>query len=256
VASDRRPIIGGNWKMNTTVRTALDLAEDLVRRLGDVARVDVVLCPPFPNLETVYKVIEGSTLQLGAQDVFWEQSGAYTGEVSAQMLTAVGCQWVIVGHSERRRLIGESSEMVNRKLHAALHGDLNIILAVGETGEERHAGRTEAVCEEQLFGSLANVARERMAQIVIAYEPVWAIGTGETATPDQAREAHAHVRYVLERIYGQDVAQATRIQYGGSVTAANAQELMSQPGVDGALVGGASLKPDEFAAVVKAAEAA
>ena len=249
----RRPIVGGNWKMNTDLPEAVDLAESLVRRIGETADAEVVLCPPFPNLEAVNTAIEASTLQLGAQDIFWEDVGAYTGEVSGVMLRAVGCGWVIVGHSERRRILGESDHEVNRKLHAALRNDLQAILAIGESREERHGGHTEAVCEGQLRASLAGVHPHDMRRVVIAYEPVWAIGTGETATPDQAREAHAFVRSVLAEMYGEAIAQATRIQYGGSVTAQNAAELMSQPGIDGALVGGASLKPDDFAAIVRAA---
>lgn len=249
----RRPIVGGNWKMNTTLPEAVDLAEHLVRRVGEVVDVDVVLFPPFPNLDAVHTAIEGSVLQLGAQDVSWEEKGAYTGEVSAAMLLAVGCSWVIVGHSERRHILCESSEIVNRKLRASLQQGLEVILAVGETREERQAGATERVIEEQLRGSLAGVTRDEMGQVVVAYEPVWAIGTGETATPDQAREAHAFTRSVLADLYGQEVADTIRIQYGGSVTGSNAAELMSQPGIDGALVGGASLKPHEFAAIVQAA---
>ena len=249
----RRPIVGGNWKMNTTLFAAIALAEDLVRQLGDVLDVEVVLFPPFPNLHPVHQVVEASTLELGAQDVFWESSGAFTGEVSAPMLSAVGCEWVIVGHSERRRLLGESSEMVNRKLRTALHNDLQAILAVGETRDERHAGRTEEVLEEQLRTSLAGVSVEHMEGIVLAYEPVWAIGTGETATPDQAREAHAFVRAILAELCGAEIADRTRIQYGGSVTAQNAAELLAEPGVNGALVGGASLKPTDFTAIVNAA---
>lgn len=249
----RRPIVGGNWKMNTVLSSAVILAEDVVRQLGDRLDVEVVLFPPFPNLEAVYRVVEASALQLGAQDLFWEDMGAYTGEVSAPMLTAVGCDWVIVGHSERRRLLGESSLIVNRKLRAALHHDLQAILAVGETREERHSNRTEQVCSDQLSESLVGISAEDMERVVIAYEPVWAIGTGETATPEQARAAHEFCRSVLQRLYGEAVAAATRIQYGGSVTAQNAVELMSQPGVDGALVGGASLKPNDFAAIVQAA---
>jgi triosephosphate isomerase len=246
----RRPIVGGNWKMNTTIFSAVDLAEALVRRIAGTEGVDVVLFPPFPNLQAVAHVIDGSRLQLGAQDVFWEQQGAYTGEVSAPMLTAAGCAWVIVGHSERRRLLGESSAVVNRKLHAALQGDLRAVLAVGETRDERHAGRTDQVLQEQLLQSLADVGRDQLDRVVIAYEPVWAIGTGETATPEQARDAHAHVRAVLASMYGEEAADTMRIQYGGSATAENCEELMSQPGIDGALVGGASLKPDDFAAIV------
>ena len=251
--SGRRPIIGGNWKMNTTLPTATALAEDIVRLVGDVVEVDVVLCPPFPNLESVHRVIEASSLELGAQDVYWEDAGAYTGEVSAPMLTAVGCDWVIVGHSERRILFGESSEIVNRKLHAVLRGGVQAILAMGETREERHTSRTEEVIERQLRESLAGVRAADMERVVIAYEPVWAIGTGETATPDQAREAHAYARIVLAQLFSEEIAAGTRIQYGGSVTAATAAELMAQPGIDGALVGGASLKAADFATIVRAA---
>jgi triosephosphate isomerase len=251
----RRPIVGGNWKENTLLFEAIDLAEALVRRIGDDPVAEVVLFPPFPNLEAVHRVIAGSAFRLGAQDLFWEDKGAFTGEVSAPMLSAVGCTWTLCGHSERRRLLGESSQVVNRKLHAALRNDLNATLAVGETWEERATGRTEEVVGTQLRESLAGVGADAVERIVIAYEPVWAIGTGQTATPDQAREAHAFVRGVLAELYGSDVAEATRIQYGGSVTAQNAAELLAQPGVDGALVGGASLKADEFAVIVEAAGA-
>lgn len=253
--ANRRPIVGGNWKMNTTLTSAVDLAENLVRQIGEVVEVEVVLCPPFPNLEAVHTAIDGSALQLGGQDIFWEDRGAFTGEVSGAMLDAVGCRWVIVGHSERRHILGESDEIVNRKLHAALRNELHAILAIGETHEQRHGGHTETICEGQLRQSLAGVSAEDMARVVIAYEPVWAIGTGETATPDQAREAHAFARSILRDMYGEEVAASTRIQYGGSVTAQNAAELMSQPGVDGALVGGASLKADDFVAIVRATEA-
>lgn len=249
----RLPIVGGNWKMNTTLFEAVDLAEAIVRRLADEVGVEVVLFPPFPNLRPVDDAIDGSRLELGAQDLFWEDRGAYTGEVSGPMLRAVGCRWVIVGHSERRRLLGESSEVVNRKLHAALRNDLQAILAVGETREERNAGGMEDVLRTQLTESLRDVTPERMDRIVVAYEPCWAIGTGDTATPEQACQAHAFVRSVLADLYGEQIAGATRIQYGGSVTPANAAELMAQPGIDGALVGGASLKPDDFAAICEAA---
>jgi triosephosphate isomerase (TIM) len=251
----RRKIVGGNWKMNTTLDGAVALAEEVTRRLGEALNVDVVLCPPYPNLEAVYRVIAGTALQLGAQNVFWADAGAFTGEVSAPMLTAVGCDWVIVGHSERRHIMGESNEMVNRKLHAALHHNLSAMLAVGETKDERHAGKTERVLRTQLEQSLEQIDPANMDRVVIAYEPVWAIGTGETATPDQAADAHAFVRTVLDELFGEATAGATRIQYGGSVTAANAAELMAEPGIDGALVGGASLKPDDFAAIVRAAGA-
>lgn len=239
--------------MHTTLPEAIDLADAVVRQTGDVTAVEVVLFPPFPNLETVSRSIAGSSLQQGGQDVFWEDRGAYTGEVSAPMLVAVGCRWVIAGHSERRRLLGEGSDVVNRKLRAALRNGLHVILAVGETYDERQSGRMERVLEEQLRESLTGVDAADMARVVIAYEPVWAIGTGETASPQQAVDAHAFVRRVLADLYGAAIAGATRIQYGGSVTAQTATDLLSQPGIDGALVGGASLKPDDFAAIVKAA---
>jgi triosephosphate isomerase (TIM) len=239
--------------MNTTLFEAMDLAEAILRPIADTSSVQVVLFPPFPNLQVVHEVIAGSRLELGGQDVFWEDFGAYTGEVSAPMLRGVGCQWILVGHSERRRIVGESSEIVNRKLKAVLRNGLQAILAIGETDDERQDGRTEVVLREQLGESLEGIVTEQMTDVVLAYEPVWAIGTGKTASPEQAREAHEYVREVLTQIYGAEVARDTRIQYGGSVTASNAVELLSQPGIDGALVGGASLKPDEFAAIVKAA---
>ena len=248
----RRPIIGGNWKMNTTLSQAIDLAEALVRRLGEVTDTQIVLFPPFPNLEAVHQSIAGSPLELGGQDLFWADSGAYTGEVSAPMLLAVGCGWALVGHSERRHGLGESSEVVNRKLQAALRNGLEVILAIGETRDEREEGRTDEVLRDQLHRSLDDVTAADMARVVVAYEPVWAIGTGATATPEQARDAHEHVRSVLRRLYSSEIAEGVRIQYGGSVSADNARELLSEPGIDGALVGGASLKPDDFATIVRA----
>lgn len=249
----RRPIIGGNWKMNTTLVTAEALARNLVEKIGSISEVDVVLCPPFPQLQGVYNAIAGSAFSLGAQNLYWEDAGAFTGEVSGRMLSAVGCGWVIVGHSERRRKFGESSEMVNRKLDAVLRNGMDAIVCIGETREERQAGQTEQILDAQVRESLAGMDAENMGRVVLAYEPVWAIGTGDTATPDQAREAHAYVRGVLHDVFGSHTAERTRIQYGGSVTAANAAELMAEPGIDGALVGGASLKADEFAAIVRAA---
>jgi len=251
---NRIPIVGGNWKMNTTWDEAIGLAESVVRQIGSISRVEVVLFPPFPNLEGVRTAIDGSATQLGGQDLFWEDRGAYTGEVSGPMLAAVGCGWVLTGHSERRRLLGESSEVVNKKLLAGLRNDLDVILAVGETRDERNDGQTAAVVREQLEESLQGVPAGDMDHIVLAYEPVWAIGTGDTATPEQAQEIHAFIRRVLAQLYGRDVADDTRIQYGGSVTAENAASLMAQSDIDGALVGGASLKPEDFALIVKAAK--
>jgi triosephosphate isomerase len=239
--------------MNTTMATATDLAANVVRQIGEGIDVEVVIFPPYPNLEPVWRIVEGSAIQLGSQDLFWEDSGAFTGEVSALMLTAVGCRWSIVGHSERRRILGESSQVVNRKLHAALRHDLQVILAVGETRDERRGGETERVLTEQIQESIADVSETQMQRVVIAYEPVWAIGTGDTAKPEQAREAHAFIRGLLGTLYGKETAEATRIQYGGSCTPHNAHSLLSEPDIDGALVGGASLKASDFAAIVEAA---
>jgi triosephosphate isomerase len=250
--SARRPIIGGNWKMNTELSEARALASDLVQRVADPGGVDVVICPPFTNLHTVSEVIHTSSLRLGAQDVFWEQKGAYTGEVSPQMLQSVGAEYVIVGHSERRHILGESNEVVNRKALAALAGGLKIILAVGETEDERRSDRTEAVLEAQLSESLAGFTNADLLGTALAYEPVWAIGTGLTATPDQAEEAHRFIRACMRDRFDPDAAAGLRIQYGGSVNAGNAAELLGMPDVDGALVGGASLKAGEFAEIVRA----
>jgi len=250
----RRPIIGGNWKMNTTLSEAVELAGALAASLPPERWTEVVVFPPFTNLEAVRESLGESRIGLGGQDVFWEERGAFTGEVSAEMLLSVGCKHVICGHSERRHVIGESSEIVNRKVRSALEGELKVILAIGETEVERHGGKTESVVSDQLRRSLEDIPAEIMRDVVIAYEPVWAIGTGVTATPEQAQAAHAFVRLVLVEMYDDAVAEATRIQYGGSVTATNAPALLGCPDVDGALVGGASLKPQEFAAIVGAQE--
>jgi triosephosphate isomerase (TIM) len=242
--------------MNTLVDSAQQLAVDLLRLIGEEAGADVVVFPPFPNLQAVHAAIGGTSILLGAQDVFWEDSGAFTGEVSAPMLIAVGCEWVLTGHSERRHILGETNEAVNRKLRAVLRHGLNAILAIGETKEERRAGRTESVLNEQLKGSLASVGSEDMGRVVIAYEPVWAIGTGDTASHEQVQEAHAFCRAVLASLYDEGIAASTRIQYGGSVTAANSAELLSLAEIDGALVGGASLKAADFAEIVRSASRA
>lgn len=242
--------------MNTTVSEAVELARKLRDRLTSIDDVEVVVFPPFTNLEAVGKVIGDSSLQLGAQDVFWENQGAYTGEISSLMLLSLGVRHVIVGHSERRHILGESNEVVNRKARAALAAGLRVILAIGETAEERSEGRTEAVLERQLAESTADIGSSILGSVVIAYEPVWAIGTGVTATPAQAQEAHAFIRAWLGRRFDANRGDKMRIQYGGSVTPANASELLGQPDVDGALVGGASLKPDDFAAIVQAQRAA
>ena len=247
----RKLIIAGNWKMNKTVAEALALAQQLKRELTGVNTVDLVICPPFTALQAVAGALAGSNLALGAQNLYWENFGAFTGEVNAFMLCELGCQYVIVGHSERRQIFGETNETVNKKIKAALASGLRPIVCVGETLAQRDADQVEKVLTNQVTGSLAGVTAEQMSRCIIAYEPVWAIGTGRNATPSQAQEAHALIRGVLQKLFGAVVADTTRIQYGGSVKGDNARELMNQPDVDGALVGGASLKAQSFVEIVR-----
>ncbi len=250
----RRPIVAGNWKMNETVGEALTLVRELRGMVSMVRdKVEVVVAPPFTALHAVARAIEDSNIRLAAQNCFWEPSGAYTGEVSAPMLKEVGCSYVIVGHSERRQLFGETDETVNRRAKAALKAELLPIICIGETLGEREAGRTLHIVTRQLTAALAGFDAADVAQFVIAYEPVWAIGTGRNASSDQAQEVHAHIREQLTGLYGREISERIRIQYGGSVKPQNAAELMGKPDVDGALVGGASLKAADFAAIVKAA---
>jgi triosephosphate isomerase len=251
----RPKFIAGNWKMHTTADTARQLASSVVRGLGAEGRVKLAVCPPFPYLALVDDVLRGSPLALGAKDLYPEKEGAFTGEVSPAMLVDVGCQCVILGHSERRRKpeFAESNALVNRKLHAALAAGLHAILCLGETLEEREAGQMEAVLQAQLAGRLAGLDPSRMARVVLAYEPVWAIGTGHSATPDQAQEVHAFLRRWIRERFGEETAAALIIQDGGSVKPDNAAALLRQPDVDGALVGGASLNADHFLAIVRAA---
>lgn len=251
----RRLFVAGNWKMNTLGQSAVELAGALARAVpAALPAVEVAVCPPFPYLAAVATAIAGSGVQLGAQNVWHEKPGAYTGEVAVEMLVDLGCRWVILGHSERRQLLGETDELISKKTLAALAKGMPVILCVGETLSQRQAGETERVLDSQMQGSLAGVAPQAFGQIVIAYEPVWAIGTGVTATTEQAESAHLHLRKWLLSRYNSDIAAATRILYGGSVKAQNALSLLEQPDVDGALVGGASLKVDDFLPIVKAAE--
>jgi len=242
----RRPFVAGNWKMNTNEAEAVALARAVAAQTAD-APCDVAVCVPFPHLGGVRDALGGSHVRLGAQDVYWEPKGAYTGEVSAAML-ADYCSHVIIGHSERRQLFGDTDEWVNRKLAAVLASPMDPIVCVGELLEERRSGQMEKVLYRQLRGGLTGLTLS--ARVTIAYEPVWAIGTGETATPEVAQEACAYIRGVL-RENAPAAADAIRIQYGGSVNPENAASLLSQPDIDGALVGGASLQPDEFAAIVR-----
>ncbi len=248
----RKKFIAGNWKMYTDTAGARQLAAGVVQGLGKEDRVTVAVCPPFPYLVPVAEVLRGSPVGLGAQNCYPEKEGAFTGEVSPAMLRDVGCRYVIVGHSERRHKLGENDEFINRKVKAALAAGLQVILCVGETLQEREANQTEGVLDEQLTGGLSGVSVEGLRGVVLAYEPVWAIGTGRNATPEQAQEAHAFLRRRVGELCGEAAAQGLIIQYGGSVKPDNAASLLRQPDVDGALVGGASLKADQFLAIVRA----
>lgn len=251
--SKRTPIVGGNWKMNTDRASAADLARSIAA--GLVPGVEVMVFPPFPYLLTVRKALDdaGGMVALGAQDLWPDPNGAYTGEISTDMLLDCGVQGVLVGHSERRHVLGEPDTLLNRKLKAALDAGLTAVLCVGETLEQREAGQTDEVNERQIRAGLAGVDRAQMDAVVIAYEPVWAIGTGRTATPRDAQDAHARIRALLAALYSPELADRTRIQYGGSVKPENAAELFAQPDIDGGLIGGASLKSADFLAIVGAA---
>ena len=248
----RRPIVAGNWKMNMLTGEAVELAAEVMRSLDDSSPAEVLLCPPFTALRAVGETIRSGPPKLGAQNVHWESGGAFTGEISAPMLRDLACDYVIVGHSERRTLFHETDENVLRRVEAILAAGMRPIVCVGETLEQREAERTEEVVRVQVENGLRGFG-ERLREIVVAYEPVWAIGTGRTASPDQAQQAHAFIRGLLGEMAGAGVAEAVRIQYGGSVKPSNAEELFALPDVDGGLIGGASLKADSFAAIVAAA---
>jgi len=244
----RVPMIAGNWKMNTTVSEAVELVNEMRPGLDEIANVDKVICPPFISLATVRELIKGSSIKLGAQNLYFEEKGAYTGEISPLMLADL-CEFVIIGHSERRQYFNETGEIVNKKIRAALRVKLKPILCIGESLEENEAGRTEAVIAGQIRSSLAGI--DFVAGLIIAYEPIWAIGTGKAATGKQANKTIGFIRQNIAKLYNEDLAQEMRILYGGSVTADNAAEFIDQPEIDGALVGGASLKADQFLSIVK-----
>ncbi len=246
----RKPFVAGNWKMNMLADSSANLAKELAENLPN-GNVEVAICPPFVYLTTVKQAINSSQIKLGAQNAYFEPKGAFTGEISCQMLKDVGCEYVILGHSERRHILGEDNVIINKKIISAIETGLKPILCVGELLEERDAGKTEDVIRVQLQEGLANLDAQALENLVIAYEPVWAIGTGRTATPEQAQDVHKFIRNWLSEKFGQDFADNCVIQYGGSVKANNAESLMSQPDVDGALVGGASLKAEDFARIVK-----
>ncbi len=247
----RKPIIAGNWKMYKTQSEAADLANGLASAVGTYDKVDVVVCPTYTSLEVVAQAIKGTNIKLGAQNCHFEAEGAFTGEISLAMLKEIGVDFVIVGHSERRQYFGETDAAINKKAAAIYKAGLTPIICVGERLEEREGGKTSDVVTQQVKGCLADLPADKVAASVIAYEPVWAIGTGKTASKEQAQEVHALIRKVVAEMFSKQVADAVRIQYGGSVKAENARELMAQPDVDGALVGGAALKADSFAGIIK-----
>ena len=247
----RKPVIAGNWKLNNTIREAIDLVTGLKRQLSDIVEVDIVVCPAFTALAEVYEVIQESNIALGAQDLYWEDAGAFTGEVSAPLIKDTGAEYVIIGHSERRQFFNETNQTVNRKIKAALKGALTPIVCVGEMLAEREANKTFDVIKIQCEESLAGLGAAELEKLIIAYEPVWAIGTGKTATCAQAQEVHQYIRKLLVKLANEKAASSIRIQYGGSVKPENIAELMAEPDIDGALVGGASLKLDSFSQIIK-----
>ena len=250
----RKPFVAGNWKMNTNSQTSVELAKSIASGSVETAgqSVTVAVCPPFVYLQTVSKALSSSNIAVGAQDIYFEPAGAFTGEISASMLKDVGCSYCICGHSERRHVLGESDELINKKVTAAIAGGLLPILCVGELIEERQASQTNEVVTRQVKEGLAGLSAEKLQAVTIAYEPVWAIGTGLTATPQQAQEVHELIRKLLGQMYDASLAEEIRILYGGSVKPGNAAELMDQKDVNGLLVGGASLKADDFLAIIQA----
>jgi triosephosphate isomerase len=247
----RLPFIAGNWKMNKTVEEALDLVRGLKVHLKGIEDVEVAIAPPFTALYAISQELKGSSILLASQNLFWEEKGAFTGEISPVMLKEINCRYAIIGHSERRQYFGETDETVNRRIKAAFNHGLKVIFCIGETLQEREGGLTFSVVERQLGGGLKEVEEKAIEKIVIAYEPVWAIGTGKTATPEQAEEVHQFIRQKLERFYSKRISEGIRIQYGGSVTPESIKGLMDQGNIDGALVGGASLNAETFSGIVR-----
>ncbi|MBI4556386.1 MAG: triose-phosphate isomerase [Candidatus Hydrogenedentes bacterium] len=249
----RKPLIAGNWKMNKRVGEAVETVKALVPLVAGITAADIVVCPTYTALHAVGQAVNGTNLQLGAQNCYLKESGAYTGEISPQMLRDVGCMWTIIGHSERRQYFSEADELLNEKLKFALSAGLKVMFCIGETLQERQSGKMNDVLERQVTRGLQGLTVSQLVETALAYEPVWAIGTGVNATPDQAQEAHAFIRGLARKQFGESVAAELRIQYGGSVKPDNAKELMMGPDLDGFLVGGASLKADSFAEIAKAA---
>jgi triosephosphate isomerase len=247
----RKPIIVGNWKMFTNLSQATELVKSLKSEVGDLSNIEIGVCPPFVYLPAVRDIIQDSNIKLGAQNAHWEKEGAFTGEVSPFMIKDIGCTYLIIGHSERRHQMSETDDIINKKLKAALGVGLTPILCIGELLEERQEGKTESVLRRQLEQGLDGITAEQMQYITIAYEPVWAIGTGKTATPEQAQESHSFIRKFIATILNETIAENIRIMYGGSVKPDNISQLSAQPDLDGALVGGASLKADSFSQIIK-----
>lgn len=247
----RRKVVAGNWKMNMNLSGTIELISAIKNELSKSdSKSEVIVCPPFTSLETAVTVVKGSSIKVGAQNMHYESDGAFTGEISADMLKSVGCEYVILGHSERRTLFGESDEMINKKVKKALSSGLKPIFCVGETLEERESNLTEKVVEKQVKNGLSGISESELSELIIAYEPVWAIGTGKTASPEQAQEVHKFIRNLISKLYSNNLADNLVIQYGGSVKPDNAEELFSQPDIDGGLIGGASLKADSFISIV------
>ena len=252
----RKVIIAGNWKMNKNASEGKALVEELKAMCGNCCcccEADVVVCPPFTSIAAVVEAAKGTAIKVGAQNIHWEDNGAFTGEISGDMLKTAGVEYVIIGHSERRQYFGETDATVNARLKAALKYDLIPIVCIGELLDERENGKTEEVLTHQIRGGFDGISAEEMAKTIVAYEPVWAIGTGKTATPEVAQETHAHIRKEIAAMFGEEVAEKVRIQYGGSMKASNARELVAQKDIDGGLIGGAALKADSFADLVKEA---
>ncbi len=247
----RNTVIAGNWKMNKSIAEAVALVNELKARLTDVSDVTVVVCPTFLCVKTVADELKNTNIHVGAQNMHWETSGAFTGEVSAEMLLEAGAEYVIIGHSERRQYFGETNETVNKKVKKALDAGLKPIVCVGEMLEDREAGNTEKVVDDHVTNGLAGISADDMKNVIIAYEPVWAIGTGKTATPEQAQEVHAFIRRRIAEIWDEETAEAVVIQYGGSMKPENVKELLAQKDIDGGLIGGAALKADSFEALAK-----
>ena len=247
----RRPLIAGNWKMYKTPDEAAQTAQQLVERVAGVTEVDIMIAPTYTALVPVFEVIQNSPVALGAQNLFWEDEGAYTGEISAPMLKSAGCQYGIIGHSERRQYFGETDETVNKKIQAAIQVGIKPVFCVGETAEERESEQTLSVLDKQVKKGLEGLVSDQLDTLIIAYEPVWAIGTGKTATDDQAQEVHQFIRSLVEKNFGTALSDSIRILYGGSVKPDNVAGLMSMPDIDGALVGGASLDAESFSKIVR-----